>query len=196
MTSFWLCPLHACWSNPQWTTALLLLSLNTSLISLCLMSGTTELTSRENPPSTTFLNLFSTTPFIDLPKAVMGVSRFMQKKPSLLADDCQLKHSLWLDPWGQLEPLGHCTCRDFKVVTLHWNWGNVFEWRLEKVKMCEWENSSCCIKDWQRMMRFRHKHYSISSGWFPNLYWVLLSLKGEGSVHCQMLLSDPLRIPR
>ncbi len=72
----------------------------------------------------------------------------------------------------------------------------IFEWGLGKVKMCEWENSSCCIKDWRRMMRFRHKHYSISSGWFLNLYWVLLSLKGEGSVHCQMFLSDPLSIPR
>lgn len=57
------------------------LSLNISLISLCLMSGTTQSWQLGKiPPSTTFLNLFSTTPFIDLPKAVRGVSRFMQKK--------------------------------------------------------------------------------------------------------------------
>lgn len=41
------------------------------------------------------------------------------KMSSLLADDCQLSHSLQLDPRGQIEPLGHC--KDLKVVTLNWN---------------------------------------------------------------------------
>lgn len=110
MSSLWLLLLQTNPISPQTAAPL---SHNTSLISLCLMSGTKGLTSRgKSRPSS---HHFTQSWHIDLPKAVMEASR--------LADDCQLKCSLWWHPWRQLEPQSHCTCRDFKAITLH---GNVY----------------------------------------------------------------------
>lgn len=103
------------------------LSLNTSLISLCLKSGTTQSWQvGKIPPSITLLNIFCVHTVYWPAEGCDGSVPIYAKKPSLLADDCQLNHSIWLHPWGQLEPLGNCTCKDFKVVILHLNWGNVY----------------------------------------------------------------------
>lgn len=87
------------------------LSLNTSLISLYLMSGTRQSWQvQKNPPlhrlPQSFLLYYSVYWHA---KGCEGSAQIYAKKCSLLADDCQLNHSLGLDPRGQLEPLGHCT---------------------------------------------------------------------------------------
>lgn len=120
MTGFWLLPLHACRSNPPRTTAP---PQSQHQLNLTVLNewNNTELTSRENPPHYHFpqsLLYYSVYWPAEGCDGSVQIYAKKKKKPSLLAYDCQLNHSLWLDPWGQLELLGHCACRDFKVLML------------------------------------------------------------------------------
>lgn len=167
MSSLWLLPLQTNPISPQTAAPL---SHNTSLISLCLMSGTKGLTSRgKSRPSS---HHFTQSWYIDLPKAVMEASR--------LADDCQLKCSLWWHPWRQLEPQSHCTCRDFKAITLH---GNVYlNESLKKMQIAGGK---------QHMLHERLNECNVQTQtrlyiwfWLISQTLLIMTKRGERRVHC------------
>lgn len=124
---------HLMNTDPKQHSPQLPLSLNTSIISLCLMSGTIQGWQVGKIP---LLRLFlQSVHDYDIYWPAIGCVGSVQiyaKKLSQLCNDCQLNHPLCLDPWGQLEPLSYCTCRDCKAVTLPWNWMKVLQ-----VRMCE-----------------------------------------------------------
>lgn len=122
---------HSMHENPTCQKTTTPFSHYTSLISLCLMSGTTLGWQVQNSFPLHFLQSLLNY-FVYWPaNGCDGSVQIYVKKSSLLADDCQLSHLLQLDPRGQLEPLGHY--KDLKVVTLNWNRDSK-KWKCAKRK--------------------------------------------------------------
>lgn len=94
---------HCMHADPTRYKPQIALSLNTSLISLCLMSGTTQRWQvGKIPPSPISLISSLLCHLLTCQRLWGECLDLCKKKPSLLANDCQLNHALWLDPWGHI----------------------------------------------------------------------------------------------
>lgn len=137
---------HYMHANPTHHEPQLPLSLNTSLISLCLKSGTTQSWQvGKIPPSITLLNIFCT-PFIDLPKAVMGVSRFMQK-----SCHCSLMTVSLTIQYGYIPEDSLSLWATVHANTLKWSYS------IEIGEMCIWMKAWKSENVWPGKQHILHK---------------------------------------